>query len=165
MAADLVRRATDAQRLRAAVAQMPGAAHRRVAFVHACENNTRALKALVGRHGWPTPALVGDEASVAALQIFLHAHDTRDLPFKVHCKNLIAAAVAKGQCSPIIGAYVEDHVAVALGQPQPFGTRINGALRRPYPIRDTQQVDARRAEAGLPPLAEALAAVLATTAP
>ncbi|MEU3791604.1 DUF6624 domain-containing protein [Streptomyces fructofermentans] len=114
-------------------------------------NNTEALRAIVRRHAWPTADLVGAPASTAALMILLHA---RDLDFQLACRDLIARAVADGRCPAPHHAYIADHCAVEQGQPQFYGTRIDPATFRPYPVRLPRTLDERRRDMGLAPLDE-----------
>jgi hypothetical protein len=107
--------------------------------------NAAALREIVEEHGWPTAALVGSEASTAALMILLHADD---LPLQLTGRDLIADAVERGQCPPIHAAYAVDHCAVELGRPQRYGTRYT-PLGRPFPVADPDGVDARRVSIGL----------------
>jgi hypothetical protein len=107
--------------------------------------NAVALREIVEEHGWPTAALVGAEASTAALMILLHADD---LPLQLTARDLITDAVERGQCSPIHAAYAADHCAVEMGRPQRYGTRYT-PLGRPFPVADPDGVDARRVSIGL----------------
>ncbi|MHA5054820.1 DUF6624 domain-containing protein [Streptomyces sp. SD15] len=113
--------------------------------------NAEALKKIVHRHGWPTADLVGAPASTAALMILLHAPD---LDFQLSCRDLIARATADGRCPAPHHAYIADHCAVELGQPQFYGTRVNPVTFRPYPIRRPETIDERRRDVGLVPLDE-----------
>ncbi|MCF3962521.1 hypothetical protein L1885_12795 [Streptomyces fuscigenes] len=107
--------------------------------------NAAALREIVEEHGWPTAALVGGEASTAALMILLHADD---LALQLTARDLIDDAVAQGQCPPIHAAYASDHCAVELGRPQRYGTRFT-PLGRPFPVADPDGLDARRVSVGL----------------
>jgi hypothetical protein len=114
-------------------------------------DNAEALKTIVRRHGWPTTDLVGAPASTAALMILLHAPD---LDFQLACRDLIAQATADGCCPAPHHAYIADHCAVELGEPQFYGTRVDPATFRPYPVRRPQTLDERRRDVGLCPLDE-----------
>ncbi len=100
-------------------------------LVECRRTNADALGTIVRRHGWPTADLVGAPASTAALMILLHAPD---LDFQLRCRDLIALATADGRCPGPHHAYIADHCAVELGQPQFYGTRVDPATLRPYPI-------------------------------
>ncbi|PSM45443.1 hypothetical protein C6Y14_04280 [Streptomyces dioscori] len=115
------------------------------------KGNAEALRAIVRRHAWPTADLVGAPASTAALMILLHAPD---LAFQVVCRDLIAQAVADGRCPAPHHAYIADHCAVELGQPQFYGTRVDPVTCCPYPVRRPETLDERRRDVGLAPLDE-----------
>lgn len=155
LAAELVRRAEDERRLAQEGRSAPTPrARARIAECHT--GNADALRTIVARHGWPTAALVGEPASTAALMILLHSPD---LGFKLTCRDLIADAVADGRSPAVHHAYIADHCAVALNQPQFYGTRIDPGTLFPYPIRHPETVDERRHDVGLGPLAEHLRAL------
>jgi hypothetical protein len=155
LAAELIRRAGDERRLAHEARSAPAAQTRdRIAECHA--GNADALRAMVARHGWPSAELVGEPASTAALMILLHCPD---LGFQLACRDLIAEAAADGRCPAVHHAYIADHCAVALGQPQFYGTRINPGTLFPFPVRHPETVDERRHDVGLGPLADHLRAV------
>ncbi|MFI1535353.1 DUF6624 domain-containing protein [Streptomyces anandii] len=127
---------------------------RRVEECH--RDNAEALAAIVRRHGWPAADVVGTAASTAALMILLHAPD---LDFRLRCRDLIARAAADGRCPAVHLAYIADHCAVDLGEPQFYGTRIDPATLRPYPVRRPQTLDERRRDVGLGTLEEQMRAL------
>ncbi|MFJ2262049.1 DUF6624 domain-containing protein [Streptomyces sp. NPDC087844] len=150
LARELVRRVDEDHRAtgEAHRSPTPAAWHR---LVKCREGNAEALRAIVRRHAWPTADLVGARASTAALMILLHAPD---LGFQVACRDLIAQAVADGHCPAPHHAYIADHCAVELGQPQFYGTRVDPATCCPYPVRRPETLDERRRDVGLAPLDE-----------
>ncbi|PJM92745.1 hypothetical protein CG719_27035 [Streptomyces sp. CB01373] len=133
-------------------------AERRRKVAECRRGNAEALVVIVRRHGWPTVEAVGGAASTAALMILLHAPD---LDFRLRCRDLIAQATADGRCPAVHLAYIADHCAVELGEPQFYGTRINPATLRPYPVRRPQTLDERRRDVGLGPLEEQMRALRA----
>ncbi|WP_338120084.1 DUF6624 domain-containing protein [Streptomyces sporangiiformans] len=152
LAHELVRRADEDRRLTLDAQRTPTSASRR--RISECrKHNAEALKTIVRRHAWPTADLVGAPASTSALMILLHAPD---LDFQIRCRDLIAQATADGRCPALHHAYIADHCAVELGQPQFYGTRIDPATFRPYPIRCPETLDERRHDVGLAPLDEQL---------
>jgi hypothetical protein len=70
----------------------------------------------------------------------------------------VAAAVAADDASAGDLAYLVDRVRVAEGRPQVYGTQVqmgpDGDPTPRMPIEDPENVNARRAEAGLPTLEE-----------
>ncbi|MCA1220435.1 DUF6624 domain-containing protein [Streptomyces sp. 8L] len=144
LARELLDRVAQDSALTATAHRLPGP-HARRRLVRCRAANAAALREIVEEHGWPSAALVGAEASTAALMILLHADD---LPLQLTGRDLITDAVERGQCSPIHAAYATDHCAVELGRPQPYGTRYT-PLGRPFPVADPDGVDARRVSIGL----------------
>ncbi|WP_281156987.1 DUF6624 domain-containing protein [Streptomyces sp. HYC2] len=157
VAAELVRRA-DADRESTRAAGAAPTAERRRSVARCRRDNAEALAAIVRLHGWPTVEAVGGAASTAALMILLHAPD---LGFRLRCRDLIAQATADGRCPAVHLAYIADHCAVELGEPQFYGTRINPVTLRPYPVRRPQTLDERRRDVGLGPLEEQMRALRA----
>ncbi|MFJ3334873.1 DUF6624 domain-containing protein [Streptomyces sp. NPDC086766] len=155
LAAELLRRADEDRELTRRAGADPTPERRRD-VVRCHRENAEALAVIVGRHGWPGADLVGAAASTAALMILLHAPDLR---FRLRCRDLIAQATADGRCPAVHLAYIADHCAVELGEPQFYGTRVNPATLCPYPVRRPQTVDERRHDVGLGPLAEQMRAL------
>ncbi|WP_018568515.1 DUF6624 domain-containing protein [Streptomyces sp. PsTaAH-124] len=152
---DLLCRAERDRRLTREAGAAPTPQRRRgVAECH--RDNADALAGIVGRHGWPAAAAVGAEASTAALMILLHAPR---LDLRLRCRDLIAQATADGRTPAVHLAYIADHCAVELGEPQFYGTRINPVTLRPYPVRLPRTLDERRQDVGLGPMEEQMRAL------
>jgi hypothetical protein len=118
--------------------------------------NTTRLKEIVDQHGWPGKKLVGADAAHAAWLLVQHAD--HDLAFQKRCLGLLAKAVQAGEASAQDLAYLTDRVRVAEKNKQVYGTQLRqqDGKMKPYPIEDEANVDKRRREVGLPPLAEYL---------
>jgi membrane dipeptidase len=116
--------------------------------------NTTRLKAIVREHGWPGKSLVGADGAHDAWLLVQHAD--RDRPFQMQCLELLKTAVAQGEASGRDLAYLTDRVFVGEGKKQVFGTQFiqKDCKMTPQPIEDPDNVDRRRAEVGLEPLAE-----------
>lgn len=155
LARELSRRADEEQHLMRQ-ARLNPTPQVRLGLAECRRTNADALATIVRRHGWPAADLVGAPASTAALMILLHAPD---LDFQLRCRELIAQATADGRCPGPHHAYIADHCAVALGQPQFYGTRVNPATFRPYPTRRPDTLDERRRDVGLAPLDEQMRAL------
>lgn len=122
------------------------------------QDRTERLKQIVAEHGWPTISLVGEDGEDAAWAIAQHSD--HDPEFQATAVRLIGEAVERGDASPGNLAYLTDRVAVGQGQPQTYGTQVGCGPDGPEPatpIVDEAGVDARRAEVGLPPLADYIA--------
>lgn len=115
--------------------------------------NVQWLKQTVDKQGWPTNSLVGSDGANAAWLLVQHAD--ADLKFQRKCLNLMAA-LPKNEMSQNDLAYLTDRVLLAEGKKQIYGTQfdwIDGKLQ-PQPLEDEVNVDKRRAEVGMSPLAE-----------
>ena len=117
------------------------------------EDNTKWLKDVVEKHGWPTNTLVGKDGANAGWLLVQHAdHDPK---FQRRCLDLMAD-LPKHEVSQSNLAYLTDRVLLAEGKKQLYGTQfavVDGKWK-PRPLEDEASVDKRRAEVGLPPLAE-----------
>jgi hypothetical protein len=114
---------------------------------------TTRLKAIVGDHGWPTPALVGHDGVEAAWLMLQHSGD---LAWQKAMLPVLERAASAGEIHRNDVALLTDRVLVRSGQPQRYGSSfsmVDGRLVAD-PIEDEQNVDARRAEIGLPPMAD-----------
>jgi hypothetical protein len=116
------------------------------------KKNRVRLKEIVDKHGWPGTSLVGRDAAHAAWLVAQHAD--ADLAFQKDCLDLMKAA-PKGEVEPTHVAYLTDRVLVAEKKKQIYGTQLDGNFV-PRPIEDEANVDRRRAEVGMTPLAEYL---------
>ena len=116
------------------------------------ENNDW-LKEVVENHGWPTTTLVGKDGARAAWLLIQHAD--ADPQFQRKCLDLMVK-LPSGKVSQKHIAFLTDRVLLAEGKKQVYGTqfsKVDGKLR-PRALEDEANVDKRRAEVGLPPLAE-----------
>lgn len=115
-------------------------------------DNTAYLKGLVREVGWIDPGRFGDEAADAAFLIVQHSGD---LP-------LMLAALPQLQEQERLQEYalLFDRLQIRQGLPQRFGTQIGWAedgIKGLLPIETLEEIDAIRAELGLPPLDDYLA--------
>lgn len=115
--------------------------------------NTARLNEVVETAGWPTTTLVGKDGANAAWLLVQHADD--DPKFQRKCLDRMTK-VPKGEVSQIDVAYLTDRVLLAEGKKQVYGTQFTsaGGKWEPRPLEDPANVDKRRGEVGLSPLAE-----------
>lgn len=119
------------------------------------QTRTERLKEIIRERGWPTHSLVGEQAEDAAWAIAQHSD--HDPAFQREALAWLTVAVENGDASPGNLAYLTDRIAVGAGEPQIYGTQIGCTEDGPTPatpIEDEATVDERRAEVGLPPLAD-----------
>ncbi|HXC94181.1 MAG TPA: DUF6624 domain-containing protein [Edaphobacter sp.] len=113
---------------------------------------TGELQQIVQKNGWPTIALVGIDASNAAMLVLTH---TADHEWQ---RQLLPQLQSLADADKIDGsslALVVDKELVAEGKMQRYGSQfkfINGAMAM-FAVEDPGGLDQRRAKALLPPLA------------
>ena len=111
---------------------------------------TRILDSL----GWVGKDKIGREANQAIFLVIQHA------PYEVQLKYLpmMRDAVKKGNASPASLALLEDRVAIRGGAKQIYGSQIgyDKETNKNFvlPLEDPDNVDKRRAEMGMGPLAD-----------
>ena len=107
------------------------------------QKNLTRMKQIVSDFGWPTISLVGKKASHMAWLLVQHADE--DLKFQKHCLNLMKEAIKKKEVMLPDIAYLTDRVLVNQGKLQIYGTQFY------KPIKDWQNLNARRIRMGLTP--------------
>ena len=109
------------------------------------------MKEAVAKHGWPGKSIVGADGANAAWLLVQHADS--DLAFQKECVAKMEPLFAKGEVTGKELAYLWDRVAVSSGKPQRYGTQFDGGTDL-HPLEDPQNVDVRRKQLGLEPLAD-----------
>lgn len=112
---------------------------------------TAELKQIVQQKGWPTIAMVGIDASNAALLILTH---TADHAWQLQLLPQLEQLADTHKIDPSSLAFVVDKELVAEGKLQRYGTQfkyINGAMAM-YGVEDPGSLDQQRARALLPPI-------------
>lgn len=122
-------------------------------------DNLPWLKADLDAHGWYRITEMGKEADNAAWLMVQHAD--ADVVFQQKILAMLEPLVGQGETSPTNYAYLLDRVAVNSQRPQRYGTQ-GGCADGGWEPRALEEpataVDQRRAEVGLPPLADYIAA-------
>ncbi|WP_312165418.1 DUF6624 domain-containing protein [Phenylobacterium sp.] len=116
------------------------------------------LKVLIGSGPWFSRRQIGSIAEQAAVSIVNHSND---LAFQKLMLSKMEPLV--GRDTPTGYANLFDRVAVQEGRPQRYGTQeaqcINGKNAPPVKLEDPTQLDTRRSQVGLEPMAEYLLAL------
>jgi hypothetical protein len=131
--------------------RMLGMQYLRLMDVDVDVRNTARMKEIIAAYGWTGKSLVGAEGADAAWLLVQHAD--HDRAFQKQCLQLLDQAVQNGEADPRHLAYLTDRVRVAEGEFQVYGTQFR-SFTEPFPIEAAEQVDERRAQVGLEPLAE-----------
>lgn len=114
------------------------------------------LLAIIESSGWPRRSEVGSDASTAAFLVVQHG----DLETQKRCLPALRLRVDEGEAQASHWALLLDRVRVREGLPQVYGSQVVWSEAESrlqlHPVEDPTRVDDRRAEVGLPPLAEYL---------
>lgn len=117
-------------------------------------SNTKRMKGIINKYGFPTISLVGEDASFASWLLIQHAD--LDLSFQKKCLELMKK-IPKGEIFLENIAFLEDRIRVAEGNPTLYGTQFyrkeDGKIY-PREIEDEENVDERRSRMGLNTLKE-----------
>ncbi len=118
--------------------------------------NAQSLDAIIEQYGWPGVTLVGPEGSRAAWMIAQHAICTPHLQRKF--LDHLQDTVEQGDAPARQLALLTDRIRFNEGRPQRYGTVYDwsAAGELVCNVEGGDDLDARRAKAGLPPFDEAL---------
>lgn len=112
---------------------------------------TTRLRSIVGQKGWPTIALVGYDASNAAMLLLTHSADHA---WQQSLTAQLATLADQGKIDGSALALVIDKQLVAAGKPQRYGSQfkfVDGEARM-YAVEDPGGLDQLRARTLLPPM-------------
>ena len=115
--------------------------------------NQGRIDEIVKTYGWPGKKEFGKKAATAAFLVIQHSTPEmmrRYLP-------ILSNAMENGDVDKSSFALLDDRVRMTEGRPQRYGSQIQGnrdTKMTLWQIEDEENVDKRRAEMGLEPLAE-----------
>lgn len=115
-------------------------------------SNLIKVKAILDKYGWAGPEVVGKEGAATLFLVIQHA----DLKTQEQYLPLMRQAVKNGKANASNLALLEDRVALRQGKKQIYGSQIGDDGKNHFiqPLMDPDNVDKRRAEVGLNPLAD-----------
>jgi hypothetical protein len=147
----------------AAAGSLIGGYDPRMEAVH--RSNAARLRVIVAEYGWPGIPLVGERGASAAWRIVQHS--ITEPAFMRLCRDLLDAAVARGEAPRWQFAFLDDRIRVYEGRPQRYGTQFRDGPKglEPYPLVDAARVEEWRKELGLPPLEEIITQLRANPPP
>jgi len=119
-------------------------------------DNYDELLSLIDQYGWPTYSTVGKLAADAPLLVINH-NESEEVRKKFLPQIKEACLTGEGSCLEF--AKINDRILVNTGHEQTYGMQFRYNEKRelePFPIKDPEYVDQRRAEIGLEPLKDYL---------
>lgn len=140
----------------AAAGEVNESFHPRIEELHRA--HASRLRQMIAVFGWPGHALVGEHGARAAWRIALHSYGEPD--FMRQCRDHIDRASQNGDVPRWQFAMIDDRIRVFEGRPQRYGTQLRHGARgpEPHPLENESRINSMRMQAGLPPLAQTLAA-------
>ncbi len=122
------------------------------------EKNLKRVVEIIEEYGWPGISLVGEKGNISVWLVIQHGDRHPDIQKKY--LPLLIESAEKGESRKSDVAYLSDRVRVNHGEKQIYGSQMilneKTGKYEPKPIEDEENVDKRRAEVGLPPLADYL---------
>lgn len=116
--------------------------------------NLKKIEGILEKYGWPGPEVIGEQGSVTIWLVIQHS----DLTTQEKYLPVMREAVKNGKASASNLAYLEDRVALRQGKRQIYGSQVgtdpDTKICYISPLEDPDSVDIRRADAGLPPIAD-----------
>ena len=122
------------------------------------EKNLKRVIEIIDEYGWPGISSVGEKGNIAVWMVIQHGDRHPEIQKKY--LPLLIESAEKGESRKSDAAYLEDRVRVNHGEKQIYGSQMilneKTGKYEPQPIEDEKNVDKKRAEMGLPPLADYL---------
>lgn len=116
--------------------------------------NLIKIKSLLDKYGWLGTDVIGEQGNLTLFLVIQHS----DLVTQERYLPMMREAVKNGKAKGSSLALLEDRVALRKGKKQIYGSQIgrdnDTKLYYVSPLADPDNVDKRRAEVGLQPLAE-----------
>lgn len=116
--------------------------------------NLVKIKTILDTHGWLGADVVGDKGNQTLFLVIQHSDQLTQEKYL----PMMREAVKNGKAHGSSLALLEDRVALGQGKKQLYGSQIGRDEKTQayfvLPLEDPDNVDKRRAEVGLPPLAE-----------
>lgn len=125
------------------------------AIIHVSDSiNLVNVTDMLDEYGWLGSDKVGGRGNMALFLVIQHA----ELPYQIKYLPMVREAVKAGNARGSSLALLEDRVALRQGNRQIYGSQIGREQETDkhyvLPLDDPENVDIRRAEVGLPPLAD-----------
>lgn len=118
--------------------------------------NEQIVTNILDKYGWPTREMVGEDGNLILCNVIQHSENDIRLKYL----PLMRQAVKDNKLEPRLLCRAEDRIATERGDLQIYGTQIKyypeTKTLNVWPLFDPVNVDKRRSEIGLGPIAEFL---------
>jgi len=118
--------------------------------------NEQQVKDILDKHGWPTIEMIGERGNFTICNVIQHAKND----VRIKYLPMMKQAVIDKKLEPRFLVRAEDRIATELGNPQIYGGQMKYYPETKsfnvWPVYDPINIDKRRSEIGLEPIAEFL---------
>jgi len=118
--------------------------------------NERKVKTILDKYGWPTKEMIGEQGNWTICNVIQHS----DNEVRIKYLPMMRKAVKDKKLEPRFLVRAEDRIATEKGGLQIYGGQMKYYPETKsfnvWPVYDPENIDKRRAEIGLEPIAEFL---------
>lgn len=118
--------------------------------------NERKVKNILDKYGWPTKEMIGEQGNRTICNVIQHS----DNEIRIKYLPMMRQAVKEKKLEPRFLVRAEDRIATERGDLQIYGGQMKyypeTKCFNVWPVYDPANIDKRRAEIGLGPIAEHL---------
>lgn len=118
--------------------------------------NERKVKNILDKYGWPLKEMIGEQGNLTICNVIQHS----DTEIRIKYLPMIRQAVKEKKLEPRFLVRAEDRIATERGDLQIYGGQMKYYPETKnfnvWPVYDPVNIDKRRAEIGLGPIAEHL---------
>ncbi len=118
--------------------------------------NERKIKTILDKYGWPTKEMIGEQGNWTICNVIQHS----DNEIRIRYLPMMRKAVKDKKLEPRFLVRAEDRIATEKGELQIYGGQMKYYPETKsfnvWPVYDPVNIDKRRAEIGLEPIAEFL---------
>lgn len=118
--------------------------------------NEKKIRDILDSSGWPDKEVIGEQGNLTICNVIQHS----DNEVRLKYLPMMRQAVQEGKLSPRLLARAEDRIATERGDLQIYGGQMKYYPETKsfnvWPVYDPANIDKRRAEIGLEPIAEHL---------
>lgn len=115
--------------------------------------NERKIRMLLDKHGWPPKDIIGEQGNRTICNVLQHCENE----IRIKYLPMMRQAVKEKQIPPRYLVRTEDRIATERGDPQIYGGQMKFYPETKsfnvWPVHDPVNIDKRRAEIGLEPIA------------
>ncbi|MGK0447835.1 MAG: hypothetical protein ACJA2M_001614 [Polaribacter sp.] len=118
--------------------------------------NEKKVITILDKYGWPTKDMIGEQGNWTICNVIQHS----DNEIRIKYLPMMKQAVKEKKLEPRFLVRAEDRIATERGDPQIYGGQMKYYPETKsfnvWPVYDPVNIDKRRAEIGLEPIAEFL---------